>query len=101
MYKYTSTQSNYAEENREVTDFSADVAWHCESSKNYCIQVNLICYHICVLFVVTLFLHLSLIIGGIYGPQSANEYCFTLSDVVIKATANFNPKYALLLYIFL
>ena len=48
VYKYTSTQHNYGEEDREVIEFSADVNWHCDSSKivvklqqlhhNHCVQ---------------------------------------------------------------
>jgi len=33
VYKYNSTQYNYGEEDREVNQLSADIYWHCESSK--------------------------------------------------------------------
>lgn len=35
MYKYSTTQYNYGEKEREVLTFSTDVNWHCESSKDY------------------------------------------------------------------
>jgi len=55
-------------------------------------QLNLLLYlHS---YSVYMTLHLSLIIGGTYGELSANEYCFILSEAVVKATADFNPKYA-------
>ena len=34
VYKYSTTQYNYGEKEREVLTFSADVNWHCESSKD-------------------------------------------------------------------
>ena len=43
VYKYTSTQRNYGEKDREVMEFSADIAWHCDSSKIACR-----CMHSCV-----------------------------------------------------
>ena len=34
-----------------------------------------------------------LTLGGTFGEQSANEYCFTLSNAVVKASSDIS-KYA-------
>ena len=34
VYKYSTTQYNYGEKEREVLTFSTDATWHCESSKD-------------------------------------------------------------------
>ena len=70
-----------------MTNFFANVNWHCESSKTY---VAVYAQNACIAIAVVLFpSH----VGGTYGSQSANEYCFTLSDAVVVASADFNPKY--------
>ena len=39
-------------------------------------------------------------IGGVFGEQLANEYCFTLTNTTIKALAKSDTKYAAALYIY-
>ena len=38
LYKYRTVQHTLGEKDRETISFSTDVHWHCESSKDTCIN---------------------------------------------------------------
>lgn len=65
---------------REIIDFSTDVLWHCESSKDSNLANK------CNADVVLYFA------GGYFGAHPANEYCFTLSDANVVFSVGYNSR---------